>query len=247
MNRPFLNLLAFTLLIELASCSRNNDNAQANCISRSAPLASTPIARQTLIDSAYSLFNRNGLSPANLQPVLLFNETLSVRNTNGVDYSGPVVQVISNQFVNGLPIFNTSASYIFDTAGKVIPYGTNGYEGPLPGADTAGHQALKTLRDDFLSTYNYSNPRSGPIGHLVNFYHDSCFTATLGYMDALLVPSSGITTSNQALIKVWQVKTSKGPSPWVFVVDSTGKAWTPPPCPYCARPGHYSSSRLLPG
>jgi hypothetical protein len=242
MNRPLLNLLALALLLELASCTRNNDNAYANCISRSTLLASTPLTRQSAIDSAYSLFNKNGLSSANLQPLFVdVEDNVGLRSTTGVDYHGTIVQVFSNQFVNGLPVFFTLASYIFDTAGKIIPYSTNGYEGPLPGTDTSGHQTLATLRSDFLSTYYYSNPRGGPVGHLLNIYHDSCFTATLGYADALLVPSSGIKTQNQALIKVWEIKTStpNSPSPMVFVVDSTGKAWTPDPCTNCTELGHH--------
>ncbi len=209
MNRPLPNLLALALLAGLVSCTRNNDNAYANCISRSVLSASTPLIRQSAIDSANTLFVKNGLSPANLQPWLVDVENnVGVLSTTGVGYSGTIIQVISNQFLNGLPVFFTSASYIFDTAGKIIPYGTNGYEGPLPGTDTSGHQTLATLRSDFLSTYYYSNPRGGPVGHLLNIYHDSCFTAILGYADASFVPASGIKTQNQALIKVWEIRTS---------------------------------------
>jgi len=221
-------LTAFTT--SLTSCTHSN-NTGSGTIVRYSPQASTPLISTSKLDSAHTLFAKNGIAAANLQPFSLFPSDpaylSSIRGVNGQAYSGIYYTVFCNQFLNGLILFNSTPNLYFDSTGALLPESTLGYTGPNPGTDTAGRQSLAHLRQLYLSTIRKDTAAYHFPNLPVNFYADTALQATLGYADAATIPKSGITTYNTALLKVWLINSVSGYSPDMLVSDSTGKVLEP--------------------
>src|SRR6201996_2832576 len=87
------------LALLLTACTHKNtlDN---NCISRFTPSASTPLIKQSAIDSANTYFQKNGLTPSRYQPALIVNAVLSAREADGTVYYGNTAQIFSYHYIN---------------------------------------------------------------------------------------------------------------------------------------------------
>lgn len=179
------------------------------------------------LDSIHVLFGANHLSTTNLQ-----FQSWSAFTTSGTMYSGLEEQVSATQFFNGLPVFQEDKYFIF-YAGQYQPgemYG--GFTGFAPGTDTSGKLALSDVRGAFLD-HVFQSVRVGGALNTRSFtpskssFSDSCLTATLGYIDAGLIPGNG-TPLETILIKVWKVTPLSGVYPLVYVEDDNGFAWGVP-------------------
>jgi hypothetical protein len=233
----FLTVACFIIVVAAVSCSKHNQSADETgniCVTRTSPMVSDYLVSGANLDSIFALFSANNLSIANLQ----FNSWLTDTTTNiyPTAYSGYQEQVLATQFFNGLPVFAEDEFFTFN-AGKFQPGGMyDGYTGSAPSADTTGHQTLPDLRNAFLAHVPQSFTEGGlsnakPYIPSASTYIHSCLSATLGYLDASMVPGNTI-SSEKALIKVWRVTPSTDPSityyPLIYVEDDNGAAWGVP-------------------
>ncbi|HEX9513059.1 MAG TPA: hypothetical protein VF939_21365 [Puia sp.] len=180
------------------------------------------------------MFSANHLSTANLQFQIWQTDTEI--NINPGAYNGYQEQALAIQFFNGLPVFANREFFTFN-AGKFQPGGLyDGYTGPAPTADTIGHQTLAGLRKVFLANVSQSYTTGGPLNAKpfipsASTYINSCLNATLGYLDASMIPGNA-TAYGSALVKVWSVTPSNSSSityyPLVYVEDGNGVAWGTP-------------------
>ncbi|MDP4151148.1 MAG: hypothetical protein Q8943_17205 [Bacteroidota bacterium] len=233
--RPWACLVAFSILA--ASCSKRTPSSsedQGICVSRIFPQVSDHAVSGANLDSIYRLFALNNLSTADLQ--FQSWQTYTTNNVNAGAYSGYQEQVQAVQFFNGLPVFNETEYFTFD-AGSYQPGGMNdGYTGPVPAADTTGHQTPGGLRAAFLQKLSQSYIAGGPL-HSRPFvpspstYVNACLDVSLGYLDAGLIPGNAAGFES-ALVKVWRVTPTRSSSityyPLVFVEDDNGFAWGVP-------------------
>jgi hypothetical protein len=230
MRNGHLSLLAIALITQLAACSRHDGGN--DCISRP-PLENTTLLSSAQMDTVDNLFSQNNLSTSGLQFSNIFYNTSIV----SPGYSGPLIQVVAEQWINGLPLFGGVAYFSFGNGVYQSP-SAGLYQGAPPGGDTIGHRGLEDLRQAFLQNYKQCTISGGPANskpsHPTAPYQDSCLYAVLGYIDAFYA-GTGIPYGQQ-LIKVWVVAGQSSnyasmiaegisPYPAVFVVDSTGYAW----------------------
>ncbi len=207
-------LLALGLLIGVASCSRHNDVGN-DCISRYSLSPGTVLLPQSTLDSINTLFTKNNLSEAGLQFTFLSPDTVQSPVYTGVQY-----QVSANVFLNGLPAFNQSAWFNFDSTGVYMPLNSGPFTGSAPN-DTTGHRSLESLRQIFLNNYKLCTTAGGAANskpsHPTAPYQDTCLAALLGYMQP---PGTTWFT------KVWMVSAADNHGyPAVFISDSSGQAW----------------------
>ena len=156
-----ISVICFTILIFTASCNKRNQSASESeniCVTRLSPKVGDYAVSGAGLDSIYALFNANNLSTANLQFQSWGTDT-EVNVDQGA-YNGYQEQVLATQFFNGLPVFADEESFAFND-GKFQPVGIyDGYNGPVPNADTIGHQGAARL----LPAYNsYSSNRQSII------------------------------------------------------------------------------------
>ncbi|GGB18598.1 hypothetical protein [Puia dinghuensis] len=222
-------LLLSGLIFFWASCSKHaaSHDSDCGCITRVVPMLTDTLLPRDEIDSINRLFRENNLSTANLQFY-----SFKVYTVHDSTYNGIQEQILAVQFYRNLPLFSVAGDKIFLFNGGQLqpppPHYWDGYDGPAPDADTSGHQALSTLRSAFFERLaEYVNP-GGPAlladspYHPLN-YHDSCFVAKLGYIDAAWAPGSSV-RPNAGLIKVWRVSPLSGEPP-VYVQDNNGVSW----------------------
>jgi hypothetical protein len=224
---PYSRILPVVCLVALfvgtASCHKNS-TYDSHCITRIVPKVTDYGVAGAALDSIYALFASNNLSTANLQFRYWLTDT-----TSSPTYSGRQEQVQATQFFYGLPVFAEDKFFTFN-AGTYQPGGIyDGYSGAAPGADTSGNQALPDLRSAFLAHVSQSvwvggAPASKPFIPSRSSYTDSCLIATLGYLDAHLIPGNS-TPLETALVKVWKVTPMNGQYPLVYVEDMNGAAW----------------------
>jgi hypothetical protein len=184
-------------------------------------------------DTINSLFAANGLSMAGYDLSTYYSTTIKDSLGNPV-YD----QIVSASItINGLPVFYSGISWFFFN-GVWQKANTTTFQYPYPGSDTTGHQTLPALRSAFFRTfdsalYTKNNLGSVKMGRPGIYYHDSCFFAQLGYIDASYQPNSGL-VGGQKLVKVWKVfpenpapvvNVYRAAGPDVYVIDSTGAAW----------------------
>jgi hypothetical protein len=218
---PGVCLIAF--VVSTTSC-RKHSASDNHCITREVPKMTDQGVSGPALDSIYNLFASNNLSTDNLQ----FQAWVGYTTSNPT-YSGPQEQVWATQFFNGLPVFREDENFVFN-AGKYQPGNKyNGYTGPAPGADSSGNQGLPGLRSAFLDHVSQSIGAGGPRNARPFIpsrlaYMDSCLIATLGYLDAGMVPGKSPLLET-ALIKVWKVTPLNGQYPLVYVEDDNGLAW----------------------
>jgi hypothetical protein len=222
-------LLLCVLIIFGTSCAKHgtSNGSDSGCITRVIPMLTDTLLSLDELDSINMLFRQNNISTANLQ-FYSFKGYMVHDST----YDGIQEQIIATQFYHNLPLFSVAGDKLFQfNNGQLqppLPHYWNGYDGPAPDADTSGHQGLSVLRSAFLERIaEYVNPGgpavlAGAPNHPVN-YHDSCFVAKLGYIDASWAPGSTI-RPNTALIKVWKVTPPSG-NPPVYVQDNNGLSW----------------------
>ena len=205
------------------------------------------------LDTIKTLFSANGLSITSNLQFVSYNSDTSV-NSSGV--SSFYQNVSAALFVNGLPVFNTEASWNFKN-GTLDNSDIPSY--PYPGSDTTTHYTLPELRSQFFKTFEaalYSTAANYQDQHMARpgiYYHDSCFFAQLGYAAPVSQTGNTVTFANY-LVKVWRVTPSSlittfpiplppaELNPTVYVVDSTGYSWIEyphypgqhfPDCPSC--------------
>jgi hypothetical protein len=195
------------------------------------------------LDTIRSLFSANGLPWAGLTFYYYYSDTL--KDSTNTPYFNQAAGAAL--IINGLPVFNSTASWDFRNGILYQPY-TNNPTYPNPG-DSTSHQTLPALRSLFFKTYEAALYANKPVNNVPSpllgrpgaYYRDSCLVAQLGYIDAVYQPNSGLPYGKK-LIKVWQVTPEhpilmalqyRPPSPMVYVIDETGFAW----CPYTFYPG----------
>jgi hypothetical protein len=211
--------LAAVLLFLYTSCAKHHDTPTADCITRVyTSQASTVSASQ--LDSINALFSLNGLSTAGLQFYFFLVDTVALPG-----YTGTQEEAAAYLFYNGLPVFDGSATYIFDT-GIFQQAASFAYHGAAPGPDTTSHQTLEDLRTTWLTHYQQDTIFGGALNSRPTApgtaYRDSCLVAELGYIDAATF-SNGTVPYGASLVKVWKVSPSSNNNyPIVYVQDSTG-------------------------
>jgi hypothetical protein len=206
------------LAISIPSCSKSSQTiSDSTCISRVVPKATDYQVSAADLQSIFALFKANHLSTANLQFM------------SYTTYSD-AAQVWATPFFNGLPAWVGGEFFTFN-AGIYQPGGVyDGYTGPVPNSNISTHQTLSNLRVAFLAHVSKSGTVGGAANSRGSFpftasgFADSCLLATLGYMDASMIPGS-TTPSETALVKVWSVTALHGGLPAVNVEDDNGLAW----------------------
>ena len=219
-------LLLFGVIFFLSSCSKHADSHDSGCITRVVPKLTDSLLPRDKLDSINALFRQNNLSTANLQFY-----SFGVYAVHDSTFNGIREEIIATQFYNNLPLFSPAGDKLFlFNNGQLQPpllHYWDGYDGPAPNMDTAGHQALSTLRSAFyesLAGYiNPGGPAQWPDSNYSVDYHDSCLVAKLGYIDAAWAPGSTV-RPNTALIKVWKVTPQSG-EPASYVPDNSGLPW----------------------
>jgi hypothetical protein len=228
MKNGHIGLLTLALATQLVACSRHDGGN--DCIARP-PLVNTPLLSSAQLDTIDNLFSSNNLSTTGLQFSHIFYDTVT-----STAYSGPLIQISAEQYINGLPLFYGEVYFNF---GKGIfqPPAAGLYQGASPGGDTIGHRGLEALRQTFLQNYKqctiFGGLANSKPSHPTAPYQDSCLYALLGYTDASNM-GTGIPYGKQ-LIKVWEVTPDNYISRWitegvplypaVYIVDSTGYTW----------------------
>lgn len=214
-------ILALALVAGFVACTRNN--ASKGSIIRVSPSVNTLLISSSQLDTADAFFKKNGISFSGLQPSVFLSGYASLLNANGQPYNGLYYLVACNQFANGLPVYGETLNLYFDSTGASLPYDNYGYTGPQPRTDTTPWQSLENLRRAFLTTIK----KDSTIGIFAgSLYQDSALQATLGYLDASIIPNSGVTASNTTLWKIWVVgPVNPGKAGRILVVDSTGEVW----------------------
>ena len=231
----FIGTIIFITVITIVTGCKKQNNEQdsnANCITRKVPKSSDYSVSGADLDSVYTLFSANNLSIANLQFLYLTTDI----TVNPTGYSGYQEQVTAIEFFNGLPVFADNKFFTFN-AGKYQSDGIyDGYTGPAPDNDTTSHQSLSNLRNAFFAHLSESYMAGGPLNSKpfipsASTYANACLTATLGYLDEGLVKGN-VYILNKSLIKVWVVTPAQDPSisyyPLVYVEDDNGVAWGQP-------------------
>jgi len=223
------------IIIVTAACNKHNSSDVSNnvCGSRLTPRVTDYDVSGASLDSIRALFNANNLSTGNLQ--FLYWDTAWTLNTIPGQFNGHEEQIVATQYYNGLPVFGDLAFFVFYD-GVYQPDRTEGYTGPAPAGDAAGHQNLADLRKIFLSHISESFQAGGlqnakPLIPTASEYMNDCLNVTLGYIDAGLTFRQG-PPLNKALVKVWAVTPASSPAihfyPLVYVVDASGLGWGVP-------------------
>ncbi len=222
--KSFLPGACLAIAVFAVSCSKHAQFISGNnCITRVVPRVTDYNVSGPALDSIFALFQSNNLSTANLQ-----FQSWSPDTIISPAYSGVQEQVMAFQFFNGLPVFQEDDFFIFN-AGKYQPGTVYGYYGPTPNADTTGRLLLPAIQNAFLAHVSESVMEGGPVNSKPfipseSSFADSCLLATLGYIDAGIIPGS-TTPMETALVKVWKITPLNGFYPLVFVRDDNGLAW----------------------
>jgi hypothetical protein len=221
----YIFFLLPALLVYALSCSKQEGAPAGNgCISRVEPLYTQTTLTNSQIDSIKTLFANNNLSANQLQ------FTVYLPDTHTGLCSIPQEQVTAIVFINGLPVFGSEETYIFNNGlfQDVFPAAI----GTPQTNDSSGRLSLTYLQGAFLDHVSESFFAGGPANSKPfipspNKFKDSCLLATLGYLDAASIPGNS-TPVGTTLVKVWKLTPLNGSYPLVYVEDDNGSGWGVP-------------------
>lgn len=218
---PLLWIIIPMLIVGIGSCTRRNDSGgENNCISRYSP-SSEPLVTTGQLDTIKQYFQKNNLSTTGLQ----FTSAAAI-TIPGPAYNGITYLVGAQLWINGLRVPSSNIQYQFDSTGTLLN-SVGAYTGQIPDNDTAGHQSLTSLRQQFLNNYKQCFISGGCMNcgttRPTASYQDTCLTAELVYLDASIQNNN--TPSGKQLVKGWMVFPADNENfPLVYVIDGTGQA-----------------------